>query len=113
MEKRKECKDWFKIEDKETLMNLLNGLNSWELLEPEKSDVKSFYKLSKKIKAVDFVDAIEFFNKVAKVAEEVGHHPDLHLTSFKNIEIVIYTYSLKGLTENDFIIAKRIDEIPI
>lgn len=61
----------------------------------------------------DFTDAIEFFNKVAAVAEEEEHHPDLHLESYRQVWIEIWTHAIGGLSENDFILAAKIDEIPV
>ena len=52
---------------------------------------------------------MDFLNKVAALAEYEGHHPDLHLTSWREVEIIIYTHEAGGLTSNDFILAKLID----
>ena len=60
-----------------------------------------------------FLAAMEFFNAVADVAEEEGHHPDLHLEGYRNVWIEIYTHAIGGLSENDFILAAKIDELPI
>jgi len=56
---------------------------------------------------------IEFFNKVAALAEEEGHHPDLHLEGYRQVAIELRTHAIKGLSENDFILAAKINEIPI
>jgi 4a-hydroxytetrahydrobiopterin dehydratase len=56
---------------------------------------------------------IEFFNKVAAVAEEEGHHPDLHLEGYRQVAVEIWTHAAGGLTENDFILAAKINQIPI
>ena len=57
--------------------------------------------------------AIDFFNKVAALAEEEGHHPDLHLVGYRNVAIEIWTHAIGGLSENDFILASKIDLISI
>jgi 4a-hydroxytetrahydrobiopterin dehydratase len=61
----------------------------------------------------NFTDAIEFFQKVAQVAEAEDHHPDLHLTGYRKVAIELSTHAISGLSENDFILAARIDQIPV
>ena len=61
----------------------------------------------------NFMAAIRFFNSVADVAEAEGHHPDLHLVGYRNVAIEIWTHAIGGLSENDFILAAKIDELPI
>jgi 4a-hydroxytetrahydrobiopterin dehydratase len=60
-----------------------------------------------------FQAAMDFFNRVAEVAEEDGHHPDLHLEGYRNVAIELWTHAIGGLSENDFILAAKIDQIPI
>jgi 4a-hydroxytetrahydrobiopterin dehydratase len=61
----------------------------------------------------NFVAGMDFFQKVAALAEEEGHHPDLHLVGYRNVAIEIWTHAIGGLSENDFILAAKIDAIPI
>jgi 4a-hydroxytetrahydrobiopterin dehydratase len=63
--------------------------------------------------ARNFMAAIDFFNKVATLAEQEGHHPDLHLEGYRNVSVEIWTHAAGGLTENDFILAAKINQIPI
>ena len=56
---------------------------------------------------------LAFFEKVAAVAEEEGHHPDLHLEGYRNVAIELWTHAIGGLSENDFILAAKIDRLPI
>lgn len=58
----------------------------------------------------DFVETINFVNKIAAVAEEEGHHPDLTI-SYNNLGVELMTHAIGGLSENDFILAAKIDEI--
>ena len=58
----------------------------------------------------DFQKALDFVNRVGKVAEEQGHHPDILLTWGK-AEITLWTHAVKGLTESDFIMAAKIDQL--
>jgi 4a-hydroxytetrahydrobiopterin dehydratase len=50
---------------------------------------------------------------VAKVAEQDGHHPDLHLEGYRNVWIELWTHAIGGLSENDFILAAKIDQLPV
>ena len=61
--------------------------------------------------AKHFRAAIEFFDKIRDVAEAEGHHPDLHLEGYRNVTVVIWTHAIGGLSENDFILAAKIDAI--
>jgi 4a-hydroxytetrahydrobiopterin dehydratase len=63
--------------------------------------------------ARNFMAAIDFFNRVAVLAETEGHHPDLHLEGYRNVTIEIWTHAIGRLSENDFILAAKIDQIPI
>lgn len=61
----------------------------------------------------NFMAGLAFFNQVAEVAEAEGHHPDLHLEGYRSLSIEIWTHAIGGLSENDFILAAKIDELPI
>jgi 4a-hydroxytetrahydrobiopterin dehydratase len=61
----------------------------------------------------DFMGGLRFFDKVAEVAEADGHHPDLHIEGYRNVWIEIWTHAIGGLSENDFILAAKIDQLPI
>ena len=56
----------------------------------------------------DFVRAVSFVNMVADIAEEEGHHPDIRI-EYNKVWLELSTHSLSGITENDFILAERID----
>ena len=58
----------------------------------------------------DFVGSVDFINRVAPVAEEMNHHPDLKV-SWNKVEVSITTHSEGGLTDNDFELAKSIDPL--
>jgi 4a-hydroxytetrahydrobiopterin dehydratase len=60
-----------------------------------------------------FLAGMRFFNSIAEVAEAEGHHPDLHLVGYRNLAVEIWTHAIGGLSENDFILAAKIDEIPV
>lgn len=58
----------------------------------------------------NFKESIEFVNKVAELAESEGHHPDITI-KYNVVNIELMTYAVEGLTENDFILATKIDKI--
>lgn len=58
----------------------------------------------------DFEEAMEFVNAVAELAETEGHHPDFFI-SWNKVRLTLSTHSIRGLSENDFILAAKIDEI--
>jgi 4a-hydroxytetrahydrobiopterin dehydratase len=60
-----------------------------------------------------FKAGLEFFNAVRDVAEAEQHHPDLHLEGYRNVWIEIWTHAIGGLSENDFILAAKIDQVSV
>ena len=68
-------------------------------------------RIRKDWKMNNFVESLAFFEEVGKVAEEEAHHPDLHLESYREVWIEIWTHAIGGLSENDFILAAKIDAI--
>jgi 4a-hydroxytetrahydrobiopterin dehydratase len=61
----------------------------------------------------NFMAGIQFFHRVAELAETEGHHPDLHLEGYRNVWIELSTHAISGLSENDFILAAKIDQLPV
>jgi 4a-hydroxytetrahydrobiopterin dehydratase len=61
----------------------------------------------------DFAAALDFFQRVGQVAEAENHHPDLHLTNYRDVAIEIWTHASGGLTVNDFILAAKISQVPV
>jgi 4a-hydroxytetrahydrobiopterin dehydratase len=61
----------------------------------------------------DFLAGIAWFNQVAHLADQEGHHPDLHLENYRHVWIELWTHAVGGLSENDFILAAKIDNLPI
>lgn len=64
----------------------------------------------KQYKFANFVEAMAFADKIVPVAEREGHHPDLHI-SWGKVVVEIATHAIKGLSENDFILAAKIDQL--
>jgi len=61
----------------------------------------------------NFRAGMDFLNRVAEVAEQEGHHPDVHLEGYRHVWIEIWTHAIGGLSENDFILAAKIDQLPV
>lgn len=61
----------------------------------------------------NFVAGLDFFRRVGEIAEAEAHHPDLHLVGYKNLSIEIWTHAIGGLSENDFILAAKIDQLDL
>jgi 4a-hydroxytetrahydrobiopterin dehydratase len=85
-------------------LEFLQEVEQWQLIE-EKSIEKIFsFK--------DFKEAVSFVSEVARIAEEEGHHPDISIFSWNKVKITLSTHTISGLSENDFILAAKIDRIP-
>jgi len=87
--------------DKVTAREYLADLAGWNL-------VSSAQKITKKFSFKDFKEALEFTNKVGRIAETEGHHPDI-LLSWGSVVITLWTHAIGGLSENDFIVATKIN----
>ena len=81
-------------------------VDGWDIL---KNDKKIFY-LCKKYKFKNFLESQIFINKVGEIAENEDHHPDI-LFGWGYAEIKITTHAIEGLSENDFILAAKIDQL--
>jgi len=68
-------------------------------------------KLFREIKFKDFKQAIKFINEMADLAEQEDHHPDFTLHSWNKVSVTLYTHAINGLSENDFILAAKINKI--
>lgn len=68
-------------------------------------------KIVREIEFKDFKEAVAFLNKVAEVAEEEGHHPDICVHDYNQVKVELWTHKIKGLHENDFIMASKIDRL--
>jgi 4a-hydroxytetrahydrobiopterin dehydratase len=86
-------------EEAQKLMAELHA--DWEL---EETEIKRRFKFK------DFKEAMAFVNRVADIAESEGHHPDIKI-SYAKVKIELTTHAIKGLSENDFIVAAKIDQL--
>jgi len=84
----------------------LANLSRWKLTADGK-------RIRREWRVKDFQAGLDFLNRVGRLAEEEGHHPDLHLAGYRNLAIELWTHAVNGLTDNDFILAAKIDELPV
>ena len=91
---------------KEEALQFLSLVKGWQLSQGGKS-------ISRELVMKNFLAAIRFIEKIAQVAEAENHHPDLHLTGYRQLRIDLSTHALGGLTENDFIVAAKINVLPV
>ena len=84
---------------------LIKDITGWRLNENGK-------EITKELVMKNFLAAVDLINKIAKIAETENHHPDIYLTGYRNLKIVLSTHAVGGLTENDFILAAKINELP-
>lgn len=101
--KCKPCEGGVMPFDKETAHVYLLDTPLWQMGKGEK-------KISREFKFKKFTQAIDFVNLVADLAEEEGHHPDIFI-NFGTVRLELSTHSIKGLSENDFILAVKINDI--
>jgi 4a-hydroxytetrahydrobiopterin dehydratase len=87
-----------------TAQQQLEKLDAWQLTNDNQ-------RIRKDWAMNDFDECLQFFNQVAEVAQSQAHHPDLHLVGYRNVWGEIWTHAIGGLSENDFILAARIDQI--
>lgn len=80
-----------------------DGHNDWML-------VDEAHVLVKQYTFKNFAETMAFVNKIAAIAEEEGHHPDLSI-SYKDVTVELMTHAIGGLSENDFIVAAKISEL--
>ena len=66
-------------------------------------------KLTRDVKLNNFKEALALVNRIGDLAEQEGHHPDITIHSWNHVRVELYTHSIKGLSENDFILAAKIN----
>lgn len=82
---------------------MLSEINpSWQVIEDK--------KLRREFEFSSFMEAISFVNTVASLAEAEGHHPDIQI-HYKKVIVELWTFTIHGLFDNDFIVAAKIDAL--
>ena len=100
------CEGGVPVVPRDQAESMLKDLPGWQLSDDA-------IRIRREWVARDFMTAMRFFNQVAELAEDEGHHPDLHLVGYRNVAIELWTHAIGGLSENDFITAAKIDTIPL
>ena len=95
------CEGGVPAMSKEQAEELLKQVPTWKIID---------WKVTKEFKFKNFVEAMEFVNKVAEIAEQEQHHPDISI-SYSKVKIETWTHAINGLSENDFILPAKIDKI--
>ena len=88
--------------DLETINGLLPTVPKWKV--EDTTTIKRSFRFN------NFIESMGFINEVAQLAEAEGHHPDIFI-SYSYVRISLTTHNIGGLSENDFIMAAKIDEI--
>jgi 4a-hydroxytetrahydrobiopterin dehydratase len=96
------------IEDARRMVEQIPG---WQLNEPPAGEGAQPRPpmLVRTFRFKDFAQAMGFVNRVAEIAEAEGHHPEIHI-SWNRVRLELTTHAIKGLSENDFIMAAKISE---
>lgn len=82
----------------------LKALKDWALAADGRS-LRADYLMK------DFAAALDLIARVGRLADEEDHHPDLHLTGYRKLQFVLSTHAIGGLSENDFILAAKIESL--
>ena len=112
----KACNEWPILSETEVKAKMDSGFKMWSLKSGPPyttSEINPPGALVRSFTCKHFQAALDFIQAGGAIAERRGHHPDFHLTSYKNVDVVIYTHSLGGITENDFNLAEELDKIPV
>lgn len=96
------CKGGVPPLERDQVERLLEEIDGWR--------IEREFHLTKEHEFPDFVSALAFVNRIGEVAEQQAHHPDIHL-AWGRVGVEIWTHKINGLTESDFILAARIDEL--
>ncbi len=89
----------------ETARDYIAALAGWELA-PDGKTIRQIYTMR------GFLQAVDLINRIAPIAEAEDHHPDIHLTGYRRLTIELSTHAIGGLSENDFILAAKIEGLP-
>jgi 4a-hydroxytetrahydrobiopterin dehydratase len=89
---------------RDEVQRLLPLLPQWQLSEDSKA-------LRWTHRFADFAEALAFVNRVGEVAEAEDHHPDIRIHGYRNVDLELSTHSIGGLSQNDFFMAAKIDQL--
>lgn len=101
--KCKPCEGGVDVLDAEVAQSWCDSMPEWSLTDDGKM-------IRRKMNTGNFRKALKHLQTVGELAEQEGHHPDLHLTGYRHLTIELTTHAIGGLSENDFILAAKIDQ---
>jgi len=84
----------------------LKDLDGWQLTDDHKMIYREFIMQ-------DFMAAIDLIDRIALIAEDEKHHPDIHLTQYRNLRVALTTHDVGGLSDKDFTVALKIKDLPM
>jgi 4a-hydroxytetrahydrobiopterin dehydratase len=93
--------------DADNTARLLKEVKGWQLAKNEAGQPP---RITRRFEFVDFLAAMAFVDKMAALAEEEGHHPDF-CVHYNRVDVTLWTHAVSGLSENDFILASKIDGV--
>ena len=89
----------------EQIAQKLRGLSGWSYDSANSRIEKTFVRKN-------FLDAVALIQQIAPIAERMDHHPDILLSDYKKLKVMLSTHSAGGITQNDFDLAQAIDQLP-
>ena len=90
---------------REKAQEYLKEVKDWELI-----DENGGFKIRKRFKFDSYLAGVDFVNKIAKIADMEGHHPDIYL-GYQKVTVNLMTHNIGGLSENDFVMAAKINQL--
>lgn len=91
---------------REEFTKYLDQVQKWRVIDNDT-------KLEREFTFKDFKEALNFVNRSGEIAEDEGHHPNIYIHSWNKVKMTVYTHAIAGLSENDFILAAKIDAVNI
>jgi len=101
--KCKACEGWMKPMTRKEFEQYLTVVKDWIVIEEK--------KIEKDYKFKNFKEALAFVNKVGEIAESENHHPNIFLYGWNKVKLTLTTHAIKGLSQNDFIMAAKINAL--
>ncbi len=98
------CEGGVEVLSRSVAETLLAETPGWQL-DAQATSIRRDFKFK------HFVEAVAMLNRIAELAEAQQHHPDLHLTGYRHLGVVLTTHAIGGLSENDFIIAAKVNSM--
>lgn len=84
----------------------LKNLDGWQATTDNKMIYREFILR-------DFMSAVDMIDGIASIAQKEKHHPDIHLTQFRNLRVTLTTHDVGGLSEKDFTVATKVNEMSL